>query len=142
MRSDWISRIDSLIKWSFYALFFFVPLVMFPATYELFEFNKMWFVFGISILIFFLWASKMIISGQIEIRRTPLDIPIALFLASQIISTIVSIEPHVSLWGYYSRFNGGLFSMIAYIFYTMLLQPISRKAIQKHQLATKFSLSL
>ncbi|KKS90005.1 MAG: hypothetical protein A3G66_04425 [Candidatus Levybacteria bacterium RIFCSPLOWO2_12_FULL_39_17] len=116
MRSDWISRIDSLIKWSFYALFFFVPLVMFPATYELFEFNKMWFVFGISILIFFLWASKMIISGQIEIRRTPLDIPIALFLASQIISTIVSIEPHVSLWGYYSRFNGGLFSMIAYIF--------------------------
>lgn len=116
MVSDWISRIDSLIKWSFYALFFFVPLVMWPDTYELFEFNKMWLVFGITIFVFFLWASKMVLQGKFAIRKTPLDIPIALFLLSQIISTFFSIDPHVSLWGYYSRFNGGLFSIGSYIF--------------------------
>src|SRR3990167_3996817 len=116
MVSDWISRINSLVKYSFYLLFFITPLAMWPDTYELFEFNKMWFVFGLAVFIFFLWAAKSILRGKIEIRRTPLDIPIALFLASQIISTILSIDPHVSLWGYYSRFNGGLFSIIAYIF--------------------------
>lgn len=116
MTSHLISKIDAAIKWSFYFLFFFVPLAMWPDTYELFEFNKMWVVFGVSLFIFFLWVSKMILQSRIEIRRTPLDIPIALFLLSQIISTIVSIDPHTSIWGYYSRFNGGLLSIIAYIF--------------------------
>ena len=116
MVSDWISRINSAIKYSFYLLFFITPLAMWPDTSELFEFNKMWIVFGLAVFIFFLWATKMVMMGRLEIRRTPLDIPIALFLASQTISTILSIDPHVSLWGYYSRFNGGLFSIIAYVF--------------------------
>ncbi|HVZ67564.1 MAG TPA: O-antigen ligase family protein [Patescibacteria group bacterium] len=111
-----IERLDKGIKWSFYLIFFFVPLVMHPNTYELFEFNKMWLVFILSTVILFLWGMKMIIKGRIEIRRTPLDIPIFLFLLSQIISTVISIEPHVSLWGYYSRFNGGLLSTISYVF--------------------------
>lgn len=112
----WIDRIDSAIKWGFYLIFFITPLAMWPDTYELFEFNKMWVVFGLAIFIFFLWGAKSVLKGSLEIRRTPLDIPIALFLISQIISTILSIDPHVSLWGYYSRFNGGLFSILAYIF--------------------------
>ncbi|OGH17251.1 MAG: hypothetical protein A3C30_01440 [Candidatus Levybacteria bacterium RIFCSPHIGHO2_02_FULL_40_18] len=116
MVSDWIDRINSAIKYSFYLLFFITPLAMWPDTYELFEFNKMWLVFGFTIFIFFLWSAKSILLGKVEIRRTPLDIPIALFLVSQIISTILSIDSHVSLWGYYSRFNGGLLSIIAYIF--------------------------
>ncbi len=111
-----ISKIDNAIKWSFYIIFFFVPLIIWPDTFELFEFNKMWLVFGFSVIIFFLWGTKVAMTGKFELRRTPLDIPIALFLLSQIISTIFSIDPHVSLWGYYSRFNGGLLSTIAYIF--------------------------
>jgi len=58
----------------------------------------------------------MIIRKQIRIQRTPLDIPIGLFLVSEVISTILSLDPHVSLWGYYSRFNGGLLSIFAYVF--------------------------
>lgn len=116
MASDFIARIDKLIRWSFYLLFALVPLIMWPDTYELFEFNKMWFVFGMSLLIAFLWGAKMVAQKRFEIRRTPLDIPIALFLVSQIISTIISIDPHVSIWGYYSRFNGGLLSTVSYIF--------------------------
>ena len=116
MVSDFIEKIDKLIRWSFYLLFFLVPLIMWPSTFELFEFNKMWFVFGMSIFIGFLWGAKIILQRRIEIRRTPLDIPIALFLLSQIISTIFSMEPHTSFWGYYSRFNGGLLSTISYIF--------------------------
>lgn len=53
---------------------------------------------------------------KIIFKRTPFDIPIALFLISQILSTIFSLDPHVSFWGYYSRFNGGLLSTISYIF--------------------------
>jgi hypothetical protein len=58
----------------------------------------------------------MIIEKKFKVRRTPFDIPIALFLLSQIISTFISLDPHVSFWGYYSRFNGGLLSLLTYFF--------------------------
>src|SRR3989338_58968 len=48
-------------------------------------------------------------------KRTSLDIPLVLFLASQIISTLLSVDRHVSIFGYYSRFNGGLLSVISYL---------------------------
>ena len=76
----------------------------------------MWLTWGISIVIGAFWFTKMVVLGEFKIQRTPLDIPIALFLVSQVISTIFSWDTHVSLWGYYSRFNGGLLSIISYIF--------------------------
>lgn len=129
-----VGKIDNTIKWSFYLLFFLVPLIIWPDTFELFEFNKMWAVFGFSIFIFFLWGSKIAINGKFELRRTPLDIPIALFLLSQIVSTIFSIDVHTSIWGYYSRFNGGLLSTIAYIFlyYAFASNLVSSKSESKH----------
>jgi len=116
MKTNLLNFINKSIPFSFYALFFLVPFLMYPKTFELFEFNKMWFVFAMTIVIFFLWTTKIVLLGKLQIRRTPLDIPILLFVASQIIATIFSLDPYVSFWGYYSRFNGGLLSTLAYIF--------------------------
>ncbi|MCL5113832.1 MAG: O-antigen ligase family protein [Patescibacteria group bacterium] len=107
---------DRIIEYSFYLLFLFVPLAIAGDTSELFEFNKMWLTFGLTILIASAWTVKSITKKQLRIQRTPLDIPIFLFLLSQIISTIFSWDTHISIWGYYSRFNGGLLSIISYIF--------------------------
>ncbi len=111
-----IGYLNRSIEYLFYSLFLLVPLVFAGNTSELFEFNKMWLTFGITILIGFFWFSKMIISKQLIFRRTIFDIPILLFLISQVVSTIISLDPHISLWGYYSRWNGGLLSTITYIF--------------------------
>lgn len=104
------------IEFLFYSLFLLVPLVFAGNTSELFEFSKMWLTFGITISIGFLWFSKMIILKRPIFRRTIFDIPIALFLIANLISTLISLDPHISLWGYYSRWNGGLLSIITYIF--------------------------
>lgn len=116
MEKPIVTRINSWIRYSFYALFITVPLIMNKDTFELFEFPKMWMVFGIGLIILFLWASKIVVTKKFTIRRTPLDIPILIFFASQLIATLFSIDSHVSFWGYYSRFNGGLLSTISYIF--------------------------
>jgi len=105
-----------VIEYCFYLLFLFVPLFFLGNTSELFEFNKMWLTFGLTIIIGACWITKMIAEGQVVVRKTPLDLFLGLFLLSQILSTIFSLDAHISLWGYYSRFNGGLFSTIAYIF--------------------------
>ena len=107
--------LDRVIQYSFYALFILVPLILTPYNYELFEFNKMLTVYFFSVIIGATWIIKMILSKKILLKRTPFDIPLALFLVSQVISTILSTDPHTSVWGYYSRFHGGLLSTISYL---------------------------
>jgi putative inorganic carbon (hco3(-)) transporter len=107
---------NKIIEYSFYLLFFLIPLALTGDTSELFEFNKLWATFIITIIIGATWGVKMLIKKELKIQRTPLDIPILLFLASEIISTFLSIDIHTSLWGYYSRFNGGLLSIFAFVF--------------------------
>ena len=106
---------DKIIEYSFYLLFFLVPLILTPVNYELFEFNKMILTYLITIIIIGAWLGKLITEGKIQVKKTPLDIPIFLYFISSLLSTIFSIDIHTSLWGYYSRFHGGLASTICYI---------------------------
>ena len=107
--------LNRIISYSFYSLFFLVPLIFSGSTSELFEFNKMWICFGLTIIITTAWLSKMVLQKKFVVQRTPLDIFIGLFFVSQLISTLFSLDPHVSWWGYYSRFNGGMLSTICYV---------------------------
>jgi tetratricopeptide (TPR) repeat protein len=110
--SAWCSRV---IRVSFYLLFILVPLFLTPWNYELFEYNKMVVTYGLTMIIFGAWLIKMLSDREVRIAKTPLDIPIALFVASQLVSTLFSMDPHVSWFGYYSRFNGGMWSIFSYV---------------------------
>lgn len=121
-----------LVPFFFYGLFFFVPLALFPKTSELFEFNKMVLTYGATILIVSSWVTKMILKRKIVFRRTILDIPLLIFLGSQILSTITSIDIRTSTLGYYSRFHGGLLSSISYsILYWAYVSNMDREKTKK-----------
>ena len=96
------------------SLFFIVPLILWPYTSELFEFNKIVVTYIFTVLILFFWILRCIFEKKIIFKRSALDIPIIIFFASQTISTIISVDSRTSLFGYYSRFNGGLLSIISY----------------------------
>jgi len=98
----------------FYILLFSVPLVLFPKTSELFEFNKIIVVYIFTALIVSSWIIKAVLEKKITFRRTILDIPLLVFVGSQFLSTLFSIDQRTSLLGYYGRFNGGLLSTICY----------------------------
>ncbi len=95
-------------------LFLTVPLVLWPYTSELFEFNKMVVTYILTLSIVFVWVIRSIVEKKIVFKRTPLDTFILLFLLSQTLSTVVSLDIRTSLFGYYGRFNGGLLSLITY----------------------------
>jgi len=78
----------------------------------------------------------MIVNKKIILKKTLLDIPIILFLLSQIISSIFSIDKSVSIFGYYGRFNGGLISIISYIilFYGFISNEINYQSVLKTSL--------
>ncbi|MBI3342863.1 O-antigen ligase family protein [Candidatus Gottesmanbacteria bacterium] len=112
---DIVKWSDRIIRWGYYLLFALVPLLLTPWNYELFEFNKMMAVYALTVVITGAWIVKSITQRELRITRTPLDIPIVLFVASQLVSSLFSIDPHVSWFGYYSRFNGGMLSIMSYV---------------------------
>jgi len=107
---------STAIKYCYYILFFVTPFVVFPFNSELFEFNKMLFIYAISIFILGLWILRSMQEGRFYIHRTPFDIPIGIYVFSQVMSTMFSMDQHTSIYGYYGRFNGGLLSTVTYVF--------------------------
>lgn len=124
-----LGKIASIvINYCFYALFFLIPLLWLPFNSELFEFNKMIFVYILTTIVMASWLLKGLSEGKLAIKRTPLDLPILFFLIANILATIFSIDPHTSLFGYYSRFHGGLLSTFSYILlYYVLVSNTDKK---------------
>ncbi len=116
MKPEKIEKIcDKVIEYGFYLLLFLVPLIMTPWNFELFEFNKMMLTYGLTVIIVGAWLAKMVLEKKILFKRSPFDAPLIIYLSSQLLSTLFSIDRHTSLWGYYSRFHGGLLSTISYL---------------------------
>lgn len=133
----WLAKkIDLAIKILFYLLFFLAPLVFTKVNYELFEFNKMVLTYLVTILLTGLFLIKGLIKGRIKIKRTAIDLFLLLFLVSQLLSTIFSIDLHVSIFGYYSRFNQGLLSTVSYLILFYIL--VSTVGVEEKEKRIKF----
>lgn len=102
-----------IINYLYILLVSFTPLIFFTKFSESFELPKIIFLYAITILIVFVWIVRMLIEKRIIFRRTLLDIPLVIFLLTQLVSTIYSIDTLTSIQGYYSRFYGGLTSSLA-----------------------------
>lgn len=119
------STLKNVIKFLFWMLAFLTPLLFVSNTKEVYEFPKMFFVYflGSTIILLFLIG---LLFGFFKIKKLPL--PLVLFLFSILISTFLSSHFHTSLWGYYSRFNGGLVSSVVYFGLFVVLFSLFDKA--------------
>lgn len=105
---------EVMIAFLFNFLSFTAPFLFFPQSSELFEFNKMIFIYMMTTIIFGFWLIDCIIQKKLILKKHFLSLLVLLFLISQTISTIFSIDPITSLFGYPSRLNGGLISIICF----------------------------
>ncbi len=111
---SWESFFTKAIVLMFHLLLITTPFFFTWVNEELFEFNKMLLVYALSASIGGLWLGKIIITKKLNLKPNPLNIPLTLFLISQLLSTIFSIHPYTSIFGYYTRFHGGLLSTLSY----------------------------
>lgn len=124
-----MDRLQKIISYLFWGLFFLIPLILWPYTSEVFEFNKIVTAYLITTLMVGVWVTRMILEKKIIFRRTLLDLPLLIFLLSQLLSTIFSIDPRTSIFGYYSRFNGGFLSTVCYsLLYWAFVSNMDRKS--------------
>ncbi|KKT30817.1 MAG: hypothetical protein UX04_C0009G0006 [Microgenomates group bacterium GW2011_GWF2_45_18] len=125
------------MQWIYHILILLVPLLFSARTEELFEFNKVVAVYAFALLVATCGLIELGIATyrneSISWKRSPLDLPLVVFFFSQLLSTILSMHPRTSWLGYYSRFNGGLWSTISYlILYFGFIQHVNWKEVRSY----------
>jgi len=107
-------------------LLFITPLLMSPITKEVFELPKTLFLYIVAGLLL------VTIRGKFKIKQG--NILYILILGTTIISTIFSSYTYNSIFGYYTRFNGGLLSIISYFIIAIIISnniKLDKKVIEK-----------
>lgn len=119
------------------ALLIFTPLVFSVQSSELFEFPKLLLIYFGASLLFPLLVFRLPKLKQKIINPKTKNIKFfvlgtGLFLLSQLLATFFSIDSHVSFFGYYSRFNGGLLSLFSYLTISIsVLFFLNREQVEK-----------
>jgi tetratricopeptide (TPR) repeat protein len=127
----------------FNILLFTIPLIFYKGTSELFEFNKIVALYGITTIIASIWIINSIRAKKFIFRQTLLDWPLVIYLSIYLVSSLFSIDPRTSFLGYYSRFNGGLISQICYaILYWAFVSNVTAKNAKQSLVFGLWSLAI
>lgn len=106
---------DAVITVSLFFIFLGLPLFFIGLTYQGIIFEKQIYFYFWLLLALVAWAAKGVITGELKIRRTPLDIPIFIFWFFYLLSTIFSVDRWHSFWGFFGDPSRGLMSITALI---------------------------
>jgi O-antigen ligase/TolA-binding protein len=124
--------VSSIIQFFYLCLFFVTPIIFTSLTSELFEVPKMYFVYFITLIILFFHLINWLKGKTVLFSKNKLAIPLLLFFFAQLLSTIFSVDPHTSIFGYYSRLNGSLLSLSSYfLLFLILPQYLTPKFLNK-----------
>ncbi|MCX8093606.1 MAG: O-antigen ligase family protein [Candidatus Goldbacteria bacterium] len=124
---------EKSIELSLMAIVFIVPIIFFTRTNDVFEINKMvtfrFFTFYSTIL----WLFIFLLDKKIIIRKTALDFPIIGFFFASLLTTIITKNRTVSIYGVYEDFEG-IITIINYIlfFYLSLNFIKTRREVFKY----------
>lgn len=114
-----MSICDKTIYVLYILLFFITPLLICPWTYELFEFPKMIFVYALAVLIVACFTIRSLFTSFPSLQHVFKKVPWITLLFVHLVwfffSVVFSMHIYTSIFGYYSRFHGGLFSVGAYL---------------------------
>ena len=91
----------------------------------------MFMVYFFTLLIGSVYITDLILNKQ---KLQKLNVFIIIFLFINIIATIFAGNKYTALWGYYSRFNGGLFSIFSFY----IIYFVARNKLDKHDLYSLF----
>ncbi len=110
-----ITYCDKLIIALLIATVVVVPLFFDIRLYSVFDLSKVTALYLLTIAILVIWTIKLAFKYDFKFSYTAIDIPILAYIFIFIISSAISINPIMSLFGTYKRFEG-LTAAICYIF--------------------------
>jgi tetratricopeptide (TPR) repeat protein/O-antigen ligase len=114
MKETYAKTLNIIIKYYLIGLAFVLPIFFLSFTSEFYLFNKYVLLVGSALILTLLWTGRMVIEGRVKIVRTPLDVPILIFVGIALLATIFSTDPITSVLGWYPRFHFSFLSILSY----------------------------
>jgi tetratricopeptide (TPR) repeat protein len=122
--------LDKIVMICIFMLFFGLPLFFLNVTYQGISFEKQYYFYFWIFIGVIAWATRGILGGKIEIRRTSLDIPLGIFWVVYLLATIFSVDKYHSFFGFFGNPVNGLMSVTALILaYYLVVSYISKEKI-------------
>lgn len=121
---------DGIISGVLVMLMFGLPIFFTGITFQGIAFEKQIFFYFCLLIGLVAWVSKGVMTGEMRIRRTPLDIPIALFWLFSIATTVFSVDRWHSFWGFFGDPSRGFLSITALVlvYYFVLSHFTAKRA--------------
>ncbi|HKW73552.1 MAG TPA: O-antigen ligase family protein [Candidatus Dormibacteraeota bacterium] len=85
---------------------FLLPLAYSPFTYDQFVLPKLLLARLLVAVLAILFLARVVSTRTVFIKRTPVDIPLLVFLASAALSSVFAENQNIALFGTYSRYDG------------------------------------
>jgi tetratricopeptide (TPR) repeat protein len=126
-----VKMLNRVIGLSIFAIFFGVPLYFTGMASQGIIFEKQIYFYFWLLLGLVVWVAKGVITGELDIRRTSLDIPILGVWLAVGLATIFSVDRWHSFWGAFSDPSRGFMSVTAYIIaYYLILSNFNAKRLK------------
>jgi len=114
------------------AAFFFTPIFITGLASQGAGFEKSLFFYFITLVGVVAWATKGVTTGELKLKRTPLDIPILALLSIFTLSSILSVSRKDSFIGFYGSPAKSLAAVfVIALFYYLVVNNLDIKKIKK-----------
>ncbi|MBI4600111.1 tetratricopeptide repeat protein [Candidatus Uhrbacteria bacterium] len=120
-KEQWSGLLDTILEWSFIGLVFLMPLFFLPFTTEALELNKQMLLFVGALWLGLVYTTKIVVTGKIELKRSPLGWGMLALLAAWILATVFSLYPYNSILGLDRQEFLSLATLIAALVFTFIL---------------------
>jgi tetratricopeptide (TPR) repeat protein len=135
--------LDMIINISIALVFFLVPVFFTNLTAQGVAFDKLVLFYFLALIGIVAWVTKGVVKGELNIKRTPLDIPIVALLIVFVVSTLLSINVKDSFLGAYGSSSKSLIALIIFIlFYYLVANNIDKNKLKLYFWAIISSSSL
>jgi tetratricopeptide (TPR) repeat protein len=110
-----IKVLDFVISLSFGALFLGLPLFFLNNTFQGIIFEKQMYFYSWVLIAVISWATRGVLTGELKIKKTPLDYFIWAFVVAYGLATIFSLDRWHSFLGFFGDPSRGLINVLAIV---------------------------
>jgi len=110
-----VNLCEAVIRWGLYAFAFLAPLFFLPFNTDVLELNKQLLLVVFCLLILIAWLGKMIAQGKVEMKKSWLNIGLAIFAVFYLVSSVFSKNIYQSLIGFGGTISESFFVAVGLI---------------------------
>jgi O-antigen ligase len=132
-------------RWFLRAGLFVLPIAYWWDTYDHYVLPKLLVARTLVVGLLVLFVIRALMTRSVEIKRTPLDLAWAVFLASAVVSTVLAANLNVAVFGIYSRYDGLLtiltYAALFWLSTQALSGPTDARALLRVLLASGYAVA-